>query len=191
MITQNITIPIKELQRRIESVALRLPIIAGRIAVKFALDNFKNQRFLGETLQPWRPRKNPNKWGQTPPRNNRKILVDTGRLRRSIRIVSSTHNMVTIGSDVPYAKAHNEGVRLGEIQKVSSHTRKLNGIATVQTIKTKRSRKVKVQVGENTVKAHTRKINQKIPARPFLKDSPYLREKLSRHIAAEILRITR
>lgn len=191
MSNTNITIPLQELQRRFESVVLRLPKMAGNIAINFALDNFKNQSFLGETLQPWRPRKTPNKWGQTPPRNNRKILVDTGRLRRSIRIVSSTHNMVTIGSDVPYAKAHNDGVRLGEIQKVSSHTRKLNGIATIQSIKTKRSRKVKVQTGETTVKAHTRRINQNIPARPFLKDSPYLRAKLERTIAAEILKITR
>ena len=64
------------LEARFKSVAVRRPAMAGNIVVNFTLDNFKRQGFLGDYLQPWRPRKNPSKWGMKVKRNNRAILVD-------------------------------------------------------------------------------------------------------------------
>lgn len=191
MDNQNITLPLEELERRFKSVAVRLPLLMGNEVVNFALDNFKRQGFLGDSLQPWRPRKNPNKWGQAPKRNSRAILVDTGRLRRSIRVVRSNWQEIVIGTDVPYAKAHNEGLRIGEIQKVKQHTRKITKIGIVKTISQKKKTKIEFgrkQTGTTTVAAHTRRVNQNIPARRFLGDSPYLRATLQRVAAAEILK---
>ncbi len=167
-----ITLPIEELERRFKSVAGTLPILVGNEVVNFALDNFKKQGFLGASFQSWNARKNPNAWGQKPKRNGRALLVDSGRLRGSIRVLRTSWDAVVVGSDVPYAKAHNEGLRVGQIQSVKEFERKVKG---------------KVQ----TVRAFTRHINQDIPQRQFLGDSPYLRERLQRIIGTEILKAFR
>jgi phage gpG-like protein len=184
----NFSVPIAQLQKRFKSVLLRLPILAGNEAVNFVLDNFRKGGFLGHSFQPWRKRKNPNKWGQKPKRDGRALLVDTGRLRRSIRITKLNADSVTIGTDVPYAKAHNEGLNIGQIQTVKAHTRKKMGVATISSIKIKKSRNTAVQTGSIQVKEHTRKIVQKIPARKFMGKSPYLDNKLKRIITAELMK---
>lgn len=165
---QNITIPIKELERRFANVITRLPVIAGNEVVNFALDNFKKQGFQGDTFEPWKKRKFPTKWG-IKTKGGRALLVQSGRLRRSIRITQLSNAMVTVGSDVPYAKVHNEGLRIGQIQSVKSFTRK-NG---------------------QEVKSHTRRINQNISPRPYLKESQYLTAKLKRVLTAEIMKALR
>lgn len=164
---QNLSI--KELESRFKGVLVRLPAIAGNEVVNFALDNFKKQGFLGNSFQPWAKRKTFGSWGKANSREGRALLVKTGQLRRSIRVTSITTNSVTVGSNVPYAKTHNEGLRLGFIQTVKPFTRK-NG---------------------QSVKQHSRRIDQRIPARPFLADSPYLTAKLKRVITAEIMKALR
>lgn len=167
----NITLPLKELERRFKAMAPTLPRLAGNEVVNFALDNFRKQGFMGSSFRPWKPRKNPTKWGQAPKRNGRSILVQTGRLRRSIRVTQASWALTTIGTDVPYARAHNEGLRMGQIQTVKGFTRK-------KTAKRK----------AHAVDTHTRRINQNIPARPFLADSPYLQRNIQRVLAAQILK---
>jgi len=184
-------IPIKQLEERFKSILIRLPIMAGNEALNFFLDNFKRQGFLGSSLQPWPKRKNPTKWGMTPKRNGRALLVDTGMLRRSIRIVSITNTTVIIGTDVPYARVHNEGLRLGEIQSVKAYTRKVNYRDETSAPGARKLKFTKVQVGSVNVKAHKRKINQKIPARRFMGNSPYLEAKIKRVITAEIMKALR
>ena len=63
--------------------------------------NFERQSFFGEA---WQRRKSPMRPGGH-------ILVDTGRLRRSIQS-RTTENSITFFTDEPYAAIHNEG---GEI----------------------------------------------------------------------------
>jgi phage gpG-like protein len=183
MDNSQITIPIKDLQGRFKQVLLRLPAMAGNEVVNFALDNFNRQGFLGDSFQPWRLRKNPTKWGKAPKRNGRAILVDTGQLRRSIRVIRTTGDEVVVGTDVPYARAHNEGLRLDEIQQVKEHQRKVNTIATLKG--------KKAAARMITVKAHTRRINQDIPRRQFLGNSQYLNNRLNRMAAAELLKALR
>lgn len=176
------------LEANFKKVLITLPVKAGNVAVNFALENFRKQGFLGHSFQPWRPRKNPNRWGQAPVRNGRSLLVLTGRLRRSVRIFRTDFDGVLVGSDVPYAATHNEGQSLGHIQQVKAHTRSLTTIAKVSSIKSRRSTSKRVHAQSVEVKAHSRKINQNIPARPFLKESPYLTEQLKRMAAAEFLK---
>ena len=184
-------LPIQELQRRFAAVITTLPVIAGNEVVNFALDNFKRQGFLGNTFQPWKPRKKVTAWGKTK-RNGRSILVDTARLRDSIRVLRASMAETVIGTDVPYAKAHNDGVRLGIIQQVKSYNRKVTTLGIVEAKRLKTKTKIsfgRVDKGKRvTVNAHQRRINQNIPARPFLKESPYLTAKLQRVIASQIIK---
>jgi phage gpG-like protein len=154
---------IKLLQDRFKSVMTRLPVLVGNIAVNFSLDNFRRQAFLGNLLEPWPARRRGWKKDRRP---NRNILINTGRLRRSIRVVRITPSTVVIGSDVKYARAHNEGMRVGMIQTVKGYVRK-NG---------------------STVKPHTRRIDQNIPRRRFMGNSPYLNAAIRRTVSAEFMK---
>jgi phage gpG-like protein len=154
---------IRALQKRFKSVLGRMPRILGNEVVNFTLDNFQRQGFLGNSFEPWAKRK--EGWGKDN-RKGRAVLTNTGRLRRSVRIVQATQDMVVIGTDVPYAKAHNEGLRIGLIQTVKSFTRK-SGVE---------------------VKAHTRRVNQNIPRRKFMGKSPYLEARLKRVTTAELMK---
>jgi len=154
---------IRLLQQRYKSVMLRIPVIIGNTAVNFTLDNFRRQGFLGNTFERWQNRK--QGW-KNDKRKGRPILIGTGRLRRSVRIVRISQDGVLIGTDVPYAKAHNEGLKIGEIQTVKGFTRR-NG---------------------SEVKAHTRRINQNIPRRRYMGNSPYLNALLKRNVSAEFIK---
>ena len=152
---------IAQLQKQFRSALLRVPVIVGAEAVNFSLDNFRAQGFLGNTFEKWPQRK--KSWVKDK-RPNRALLVDTGKLKRSIRVVRATPNEVVIGSDVAYARAHNEGLRIGLIQSVKGFTRK-SGVG---------------------VSAHTRRVNQNIPRRRFMGNSPYLDARLKRAVTLQL-----
>lgn len=154
---------IRIIQERYKSVFLRLPIIVGNEAVNFILDNFRSQGFQGSTFEPWAKRR--RGWKRDH-RSNRNVLIDKGRLRRSWRVTKTGPDHVAIGSDVPYAKTHNEGLRIGQIQTVKGFTRK---------------------DGAN-VKPHVRKIDQNIPRRRMIGKSPYLDARLKRVASAQFLK---
>ena len=160
---------------RAKSTALRsrlltLPIKIGDTAVLFTKQRFAQKNWLGDRVEYWRPRKKFTRWGATPRNKGRALLVDTGRLRRSIRIMSKTATSVTIGSDVPYATTHNDGFRGEAKQRVSPHTRRLK------------------KGGTTTVKAHDRTIQQNIPRRRFIGQSQYLTKQVERIISSEIMK---
>ena len=203
MDNSKITTPMYDMLNKLKRVKPKLPILAGNEVVNFALDNFKRQGFQGEVFMPWRPRKNPTKWGTRPKRNGRKVLILTGRLRRSLRVIQANWQQVVVGSDVPYAKAHNDGVREQQIQNVKSFKRvqtyaglaskfKVGGeqftTGSAMSLKSKKNLKaVKVQA-PTEVKAHTRLVNQNIPQRRYIGHSPYLNSRLQRVIGAEIMK---
>ena len=154
---------IAQLEVKFKAAILRLPPVAGAEVVNFALDNFRRQGFAG---QAWKQRKNPTAWGQVPRNNGRALLVDKGDLKRSPRVMRHNHEEVVIGSSVPYAKAQNEGFSGQVVQTVTGFQRK-NG---------------------SSVKSFSRTINQDIPARPFLANSPVLEERLKRVITEHMVR---
>lgn len=82
-----------------------------------------------------------------------KTLIDTGLLMRSIHF-EAKQNEVNIGTNIVYAKIHNEGGTISKTEPVRSHKR---------TITTKKNGKRDVMV-----KAHTRNISVTIPERRFL-----------------------
>ena len=93
-------------QQKVKDNLKRFPVLSASEAQNFFLDSFKKQAWFGETNEVWKRRK------PTAKRNKgRALLVDTGRLKRSIRIKQASWSGVIIGSDVQYAGVHNEGFR--------------------------------------------------------------------------------
>lgn len=95
---QNIQQFFAQFQQKVNAVQQRLPDIVGTEVVNSSLDNFRSESFFGEK---WEERKDK--------KNKRKLLVKTGALQRSPRIVSSMIGHVVVGSDIPYASVHNNG----------------------------------------------------------------------------------
>jgi phage gpG-like protein len=107
----------KTFARQAKVVIKGLPKMIGKVALVEASDNFRRQGSENEAGQfvPWAPRKAQPR-GRRGPRGGggagirgRAVLVQTGRLRRSPRIVSTTGSSVTIGTDVPYGQPLQEG----------------------------------------------------------------------------------
>ena len=83
-----------------------LPAKLGNIAVKFFQDNFRREGFIDNSLTRWQRRKR-----ETRRSRGKKILQNTGRLRRSIKRLTTTFGRIVIGTrGVPYAEVHNEGL---------------------------------------------------------------------------------
>ncbi|MBQ3658020.1 MAG: phage virion morphogenesis protein [Bacteroidales bacterium] len=134
-----------------------LPEQIGMLAVNFAKQRFVEQNWLYTSPQPWKERKRNRRGGEA--RQKGAVLVDSGRLKRSIRIISTTPLSVTIGTDVPYAQIHNDG--FSGVQSVKAHTRK----------------------GKN-VRAHRRKM--KMPKRKFIGNSAALMLEIEKFIIEQI-----
>jgi phage gpG-like protein len=169
--------------RHFKQVLQYAPGLLANDAVNFFQDSFKRQGWLGNRLEPWRKRKNNRN------RPGRAILVDTARLKRSIRHTKVSAGTAVVGTDVPYAKAHNEGFR-GTV-RVAQYTRgkytKMRVGSGKFTKKGKeRMKTVTSLTGQTTVKAHSRKMN--LPRRQFMGSSPYLTAQLKRRLQAELMK---
>jgi phage gpG-like protein len=177
----------------LRSRLLTLPVKIGDTAVLFTKQRFGQKNWIGDRVEYWRPRKPHSRWGKTARNKGRALLVDTGRLRRSVRIMGKTSYSVTIGSDVPYATAHNDGFRGSVSQQVSAHARRKFGKEKVGTGKfnkngSERTRSKKVVAGTTQVSAHARTIKQNIPRRRFIGQSQYLTKQIERLISSEIMK---
>jgi len=172
---------------RYHKVRLALPSVIGTIAVNYFKDSFRRQGWRDKSLQPW-PKRKPGA------KNNkgRAILVRSGRLRNSIRIISATPARIVVGTDVPYAYAHNEGVH-GTVQ-VKAFNRKRYSKSTVHStgvfsISSRQGVKSTVTnvTGVYPVRSHTRKMN--LPQRQFLGDSYVMDLKMDKEITNRIMTI--
>lgn len=89
----------------------------GRQSVNHFVGSFRNQGFTDETLNPWeevKRRKQGEKAYKYAKKSSRTrgILVESGYLRRAIRVVGTPGEKVIIGTrGIKYAKIHNEGLR--------------------------------------------------------------------------------
>src|SRR5690349_4104238 len=171
---------VKSVEAKVKATLKTIPRMVGNEVVNFSRDSFRQQGWLGNSFQPWPKRKVNSKWGSPPRNKGRALLVDTGRLRRATRVISADWTEVRIGNNIPYARAHNEGLRLGIIQTVRAHRRK----RPAGNVRGPRGKKI--ASGVSFVRSHTRKINQRIPQRQFLGNSPYLTRNIYRLIASQI-----
>lgn len=160
-----------------------LPTVLGNEAVNWTKDNFRRQGYPGNGFQVWRARS-----AKAKRNSGRAILIDSGRLSRSPRIINTGPLRVEFGTDVPYAKAHNQGVNT--VVTVKSYQRNKFGTVRLATGKTGVFRTKKDIVGRGTVKSHQRRMN--LPRRQFIGASPVLASILRRkaiiHIGRELKR---
>lgn len=164
---------LSQIEKPLADTLRNLPPILGNEVVNFAHDNFDRQSFNGIA---WQKRKNPTKWGKRDD-EGWSLLIQTGKLRRSIRVSQILQDRVIItagGADVPYAKAHNEGVSGMVEQNVKPFTR--------------RSKKGKL----HGVDGFKRTIYQNIPKRQFISgtnESPELRNRLKDIVKKELSKV--
>ena len=180
---------ISDFEKKIDallSTYKKLPTEIATIAVNFSKERFRDQAWLDKTKSKWKPRK--TKRGRTGKRSQT-LLVDTGRLKRSIRKIKATPKQVIIGTDVPYAQIHNDGGTINKSVNVKSHVIKSHRRKSHTRERKGRTEKIKAQtVKAYTVKAHTRKMNTKIPARRFIGNSYTLTRRIELHITARFMR---
>ncbi len=149
-----------KIERKIKRVLNKSPRLIGEESVKFFKRNFDKQGFLGDSgREAWKARNPDSDPG-------RAILVGqgSGRLRDSIRVISAKPSSIVVGTDVPYAKIHNEGGKVKGVRNVRPYKRQPKG----------RKR--------HNVKGHTRKVNYTMPQRKFIGNS----KTLNRHLAIQI-----
>lgn len=155
---------------RYAEVKKQLPRVFGTVAVNFFKDSFRRQGWSDKRLVKWTALKKPSK--------GRAILIRRGHLRNSIHVNTANFNRIEIGSNLPYAAAHNNGVE-SETVSVRAHTRRqYANEQTKYTTKSgkERSRTDKVETSRTTVRSHTREMN--LPQRQFMGDSEMMNRKL-------------
>jgi phage gpG-like protein len=114
-----------------------------------AVNEFKNNFRQGG----WRQGSGTTKWKPLAKQKKGKkkgaVLVASGRLKRSLR-KQPDFIYARVVTNVPYAKIHNEGGTISGTFQWRQHKR------------------INKKGGYSTVKSHSKKVNTKIPARPFM-----------------------
>jgi phage gpG-like protein len=169
-------------RQELKRVMLTLPSVVGDLALQFIDARFRAGGWYDGAFIPWDARSPKAKRNK-----GRALLINTGRLRRSIRISKLTSSSVTIGTDVPYARVHNEG--FNGVVNVKAHERGQFSKSKRGTGKFTKSGKERMQTmtsrtGSSMVQAHTR--NMRMPKRQFMGNSQYLNNLLQRKITTEI-----
>lgn len=77
----------------------------GSMASEHTQNNYKVEGFVDKKIEQWPKKKKPN---------NKKILVDTGRMKNTTRMMFRTRNFVKLATPVPYGAIHNR--KVGEIK---------------------------------------------------------------------------
>lgn len=162
-------------KKELERMLSQFPVVMGVEAKNHFVKSFKNQGFTDETLQRWKQRKSGN--------NGRAILVKSGDLRRSIKVVRTTSDSVTLGSDLPYSKIHNEG---GKIEK-----KERKGTINFKLYRDGRSRFAKAKNANFQQDAIFKEHTINIPQRKFMGNSASLIRNLKDKLQKGIKRIFR
>jgi hypothetical protein len=172
---------------RVANAIRGIPRRAATLAVNFSKDRFRAQNWVDHTTQPWKPRSTKT-WRRKAERPGRAVLVLSGKLRRSVRVVSISAERIVIGSDDIKAQVHNDGFRGKVKQTVKKHTRKRYGRVSSSNLATRKTTSRRGMIGESEVNEYERTIDQNIPRRRFIGSSAVLNRQLERMITVEIVR---
>ena len=93
--------------RMLRQTLLVLPRVLATEGVNFSKKAFVKQGWTDQAFQKWDKRKQKTKGKQ------RAILVKSGDLGKSVRILKSGIGRATYGSTLKYAPVHNAGLRAG------------------------------------------------------------------------------
>jgi len=172
-------IDISDFTRKLDALSnaySKVPNEVAALAVNFSKERFREQAWLDVTKTKWKPRAQRRKGGA---KKSQTLLVNTGRLKRSIRKIYAHESGVLIGTDVPYAQIQNDGGTISQNVTVKSFNKKSYS-------RTRKGRKETVKA--HPVKSHSRKMNLKIPARPFIGESYTLQRRIYLLIASSFAR---
>jgi phage gpG-like protein len=180
-VPKNIFPPFKRSSAELKRFMSILPNVAATEAVRMFQENFNLEGFSDDKLVKWKPRKRASRSDK---RNKKKrnILMQTGNLRRSIRKINVTSTTFTVGTDIKYARVHNEG---GEIQHPGGTAYiviKRNGVNTSVFIRNDHVHKHK-----NVKRTKAHKIT--IPQRKYIGPSKRLDRWMVFHISKTLKQI--
>lgn len=160
-------------------------VVMGTDAKNHFVKSFRNQGFEDRSIEKWKPRKGEIMSSgmakvTKKSKSSRYILIKSGDLRRSVRIISENYRSVVIGSDLPYAQLHNDGAKTGYVY-VRPHDRKHTFKTSVQgafsgTANKRRRTKIDIISSIDKVKGHSRRL--RYPRRRYIGDSYVLINKL-------------
>lgn len=126
------------MQKRFDRLKTTLPRLLARDMLNHSKASFRNQGFTDAALSPWAKRKRPNK-ADTRTKRSRAILIDSGNLRKSVRIRHAGFRVIRVGSyGLPYASRHNQGLNGMPQRKFVGHSKKLTekmGKTTMRELK--------------------------------------------------------
>lgn len=172
---------------RINSAVNALPSKIATEAVNFSKERFVKKNWHDRVPEPWK--KTRKRKGST--------LVSSGRLKKSIRKIHVSPEYVSIGSDVAYARIHNDGGVLSGVERVKSHIRrghKRKGYVRPAHVRTIAGRQQNVSqhkvrlsfVKSYKVKSHSRKYHRKFEKRQFIGKSQELNNRIDLLIDREL-----
>lgn len=140
-----------------------VPNIVAETATEFFKERFSAQEWNGA---PWKPLN--LSYAEKKTRGRGKILTRSGALLNSIRPSEVNPNKVVISagnSKVPYARAHNEGLRIQGVRKVRSYTNS-NFMGSGKQVQIPRhSRRVNFTMPKRQFMGHSNKLNKRITTR--------------------------
>lgn len=98
------------LNGNLDRMARDLPRMLGVEMLNHTKQAFRAQGFTGSSFSAWQRRKTQNRADRRT-NKQRAILVDSGNLRRSLRVRKATFKETAVGAyGVPYASVHNRGL---------------------------------------------------------------------------------
>lgn len=156
-----------------------LVTIMGAMAINHYKKSFRDEGFTDDGLVKWQKRSTRDRGRKR--KNERGILTQTGRLRRSLVARKNFRYSVTISSNVPYAKTHNEGLTI----KKKESSRILN----FKISKDGRSRFSKAKKANFQQDVTIGKHRIKMPKRQFVGYSGVLARKIEKRIGGKIRKI--
>lgn len=150
---------------------IRMTNEVGVLAVNFSKDRFQFKNWIDKNgVEKWKPRKRKDRGS---------LLARSGRLKRSIRKMMTGDYYVSIGTDVPYARMHNEGANINKTVMVKAFKRK----RPKPKRRAGRKRKAEKSLSQFVnVRAHKRKMKLNIPQRQFIGDSEFLAKRIEKYI---------
>lgn len=156
--------------KRLRGKKKELPTILANETINYFKQSFKNQ---GWENSPWKSRQTPS-WGRS--RGSRAILVQSGKLRRSFKVMRKNQRFIEIANTKPYASIHNQGGKI-------SITSKQRGYFFFKSNEArKKGRKEEARFWANMAQA-----NQiTIPKRQFMGRSRKLNTILKKKIASKL-----
>lgn len=141
-----------------QSIQVRIPKLVAADAERFFKESFRLQGWRDAGMRPW-VRTKGGKAGR--------ILKRTGLLMNSVRVEAVGTRIIASagGSNIPYARIHNEGGTIEGTFQVRAHQRKAH---------LARTRRGRITRKEAAVKAHERKVLTYMPRRQFMGPSKQL-----------------